>query len=363
MSRICSWLSSTVLLFLAGTLLEVAAAATEPAPAFHSIPGGVADRAGKRGCVVGVKGTIESLDLANGKRLWESKEQLKPLAFLENQVVAQKNEPGKANQVRIVVLASATGKVVKESDVVVFPEWVSTGLTHGRSFTSHGRIDNGDLFLIWQARGWYAGGARPSPAVERRERKAADGVFRIKLKTGKVEAVAADKVPAVKLPKGLPTVSSDLYYTETDSLRSPFVVGSTVLALTVKNQPGGKQKMSLKRWDRKTGKALDTVDLLTGKSLIPVLSLDGAHLLVHPGVQGNYDLWVFSLERGKQLAKLRYQSGGRMAVVGGLVLQNVPGPAKSAREQSLTLRAVDLKTGKQLWARAVEPNRTLQPRR
>src|SRR5205807_2310683 len=109
---------------------------------------------------------------------------------------AQAAVPGKANQVRVVVLdAMQKGTRLLESQPVNFPDWVSVGVAHGRFFATTARLDgDGGLLLIWGARAWYAGGARPTPEIERRARKAAAGVVRIDLKSGRATALEADKV-------------------------------------------------------------------------------------------------------------------------------------------------------------------------
>src|SRR5207248_2016269 len=83
-----------------------------------------------------------------------------------------------------------------ESQVIRLPEWVSVGVTHGRSFGSTARTDGtGGLLLTWEARAWYAGGARPTPEIERQARKSASGVIRVDLKSGRLEELDEEKIP------------------------------------------------------------------------------------------------------------------------------------------------------------------------
>jgi hypothetical protein len=102
-----------------------------------------------------------------------------------------------------------------------------------------------------------------------------------------------------------------------------------------------------------------------------MVSLDGVHVLIHQALpkeqllEGDYAWWVFSLETGKQVAKLPYQAG-TMAIFGPRAFQVVTGPRKGpgrpgVGEQPRTLRALDLKTGKLVWERPVEPQRMLPP--
>src|SRR5262249_2234244 len=147
------------------SLLLVTAVHAAPAPDGESspttsvpIPLGVADPAGKTGFVANDKGGIDVINLENGELLWDTKDANKPLAVVGKKLLAQAAVMGKANQVRVVVLnVGEKGKKVLESDPVTFPDWVSVGLTHGRSFTSSGKVVKGDLYLKWEARAWYAG--------------------------------------------------------------------------------------------------------------------------------------------------------------------------------------------------------------
>src|SRR5262249_33646436 len=158
----------------------------EPAgPAFRTLPWGIADGAGKLGWLTNDRGQVEAVDLATGKVKWTSTEKGKPLALVKDKVAIQAAAAKKANAVRVVFL-DAKGKTAKEPDAIPFPDWVSVGTTHGRSFASAAWVDGDNLYLRWAARAWYAGGAKPTPAIEKAARKNADGVAKIVVDTGKV---------------------------------------------------------------------------------------------------------------------------------------------------------------------------------
>src|SRR5205823_1519283 len=112
-------------------VLLVPALSAAPAPAENAgtpapLPAGVADSAGKIGYLAGAKGLIEAVDLEKGVVLWESKEPARPLVLFDKFLAAQVKVAGKANRVRIIVLdVNQKGKIVLESDPVVFPDWVS----------------------------------------------------------------------------------------------------------------------------------------------------------------------------------------------------------------------------------------------
>jgi hypothetical protein len=361
----------TVLLLPSAVLAAPADNSAAPVP----LPGGVADPAGKTGYLANDKGGFDAVNLENGELLWDSKDAPRPLVAFDQFLVCQLPLADKPNQVRIVVLdVSQKGKRLLESDPVVFPDWVSVGLRHGRSFTSEGRIHKGELLLKWDAHAFYAGGAAPTPEIVKRAKMDASGVARVSLETGKAEQLEADKVPAEvapKLPRELEKVASQQYWTGRDWKTTPFVAGNTVSALALNDTGGETAKLTLKRWELATGKELEAVELLKGKSLWPQVSPDGRYVFVHQALvkeqlpEGDYAWWVFSLEDGKQVAKLPYEQG-LTTVLGPRAYFLVTGPRKGPpmginAAQPRQIKAVDLKTGKTEWERPIEPQRTLPP--
>ena len=158
--------------------------------------GGVADPAAKFGYVPSKGGGIDAIDLGSGKILWTTKEANRPLLATAERLFAQVPVPGKANQVRIVVFdATDKGKKLQVSQPVTFPDWVSVGVTYGRSFASTARLHPKKLIYVWEARGWYAGGARPTPEIEKAARKAASGVVQVDLPSTKWHKLDGDQVP------------------------------------------------------------------------------------------------------------------------------------------------------------------------
>jgi hypothetical protein len=338
-----------------------------PGPPFLTLPGGVADAAGKTGYLANPGGGIDAVSLENGARLWASKDASFPLALLGKKLVAQAFVAGKADRIRVVVLdVKNKGKRLLASDPVVFPEWVSVRVTHGRSFTAGALVVENDLLLRWEARAWYAGGARPTPQVERAARKHATGVAKISLESGRVEMLKKDPLPKVagsRLPKGLEKITSEKYWTGLAWETQPLILGPRVTALKVDNA-GGKATLKLRAWDARTGKPQPDVVLLEGKSLWPQVSPDRRFVFVHQAVsreslpRGDYAWWVFSLETGKQVAKLPFEPGmTELTVIGSRLYYAIDVQKRDPRSPAVTrtrfLRVADLKTGKVFWEREV----------
>jgi hypothetical protein len=361
------------ILLLSGATIASAAPAPKEDASSLLFPGGVADPVANIAYVTNTAGGIDAISLDKGELLWDTKDGARPLAVIGKKLAVQVPVAGKANEVRIVLLdTAAKGKKLSESDPVTFPDWVSIGGGYGRSFTSSGRIQKGGLFLKWEARAWYAGGARPTPEIERQARKNETRVAKVSLESGKVEMLPADKAPAEpQLPKELEKVVSQQYWTGSDWLKKPLIAGKVAAALVVTNLGGGKSRMSLKRWNLASGKEEETVKLMEGKELWPQVSEDGHYLFVHQALvkeqlpPGDYAWWVFDLETGKEVAKLPYDGPLSNAIVLGQRLYYMAsGPRKFAPGPSVqprSIKAVDLKTGKLTWERPIEGVKILPP--
>jgi hypothetical protein len=362
-------LPTTVLTcFLATAVAPILAVATKGGDSkidgpTAAIPGGVADAEGNTGYVSNPAGGIDAVNLKTGKLLWDTKAAAKPLALDQDRLVAEANVQGKANSIRIVVLdTTRKGKSLLESKPIVFPEWVSVGVTHGRSFASTGRLHKNYLLLSWEARAWYAGGARPTPQIEQAARKNASGVAQVNLKTGKVEMLGKDELPkekGPKLPKELEDVKSMQYWTGSSWETKPVIVENRVAAITVENAQG-KSALRLKTWDIKTAKLLTDKVLLEGKSLWLQLSPDHRYLAIHQAVpkeslpKGDYAWWIFSVPTGKQAAKIPFEPGtSQMTVLGprAYFMMEVTKGGPRGFKRTRLLKAVTLKAGELAWER------------
>src|SRR5262245_15071318 len=168
-------------LFLACCLSPVVAQDKKDVVNPRHIPGGgVADPAGKVGFFPNTSGGIDAIDLATGKTLWTSTSANRPLLATADKVFAQY----KAN---IVVIDATNGKSIRTSDAVAWPDWVAVEPAHGRTFRSDARLEGNALYLTWDARAFYAGGARPTPEIEKRARKESTGVAKLDIDNGKLE--------------------------------------------------------------------------------------------------------------------------------------------------------------------------------
>jgi hypothetical protein len=367
------------------------------------LPGGVADAAGRTGFVTGPDGRIDAINLEDGKLLWKTKEAAHPLALHNGRLAASIPVSNKANCLRVLLFdTTQEGKRVLESEVVVFPDWVSVGLEYGRSFeVTAAETVKDDLLMHWEARAIYVGGHPPSRVEEERRRKHATGIARVNLKTGKADIGRVNQttgkaaMPALGLSRAEAEVPAAIQK-ETSGrfiFVRPRVVGKLVVALDQQGVPGQRQKLVLLRWDRKTGKKLPQIVLMKAHDFWVYIQPDGRYILVYPRpwddgaatrpggrtivarkVPTQAELGpgrVFSLETGKEVGKVLDDPGGEaIAVVGPRVFFLVLASrirqsqvGSFTREQLRTLRAYDLESGQMLWERPVEPIRRLPPLR
>jgi len=200
--------------------------------------GGVADPAGKTGFFPGAKGGVDALDLASGKLLWHRDGGNRPLHATINRLFVQKGAA-------VEFLDTAdNGKLVLEAKTLGFPDWVSVDVAYGRTFRSSVRVEGKTLFLSWEARAFYAGGAPPPPEVIKAAEKAASGVARVNLETGKIEPLDADKIAVGKffpLPtEGVKSKVGGLTLTLKDdqapNTRNPFQKRRMLQALNAANE-------------------------------------------------------------------------------------------------------------------------------
>jgi outer membrane protein assembly factor BamB len=339
-----------------------------------AVPGGVIPAEGKVLYVQAPKGGVEALDLKTGNVLWSTEEFARPLAVVGTKLLVEIPEKDKANVVRLATLDGADkGKQLSASDPIQLPDWVNVGTAHGRSYTSQGVavIDKTKLLLRWEARAWYAGGARPTPEMEKAARKEARGFAEVDLATGKVTMPEIGQVEKDELiPKDLQQVQAAQYWTGSTWETKPLLVGTN--AAVVSRTPQGEkgnETLTLHTWDRSTGKVAKAVELMQGKSLWLMVSADRRHLFAHQALtkdklpEGEYVWRVFSLQTGKLLAKVPFEGAIAVHYADGrvyLVTEKTQFGSK-ASSRTRTLKCLDAATGALTWERAIYAPPVLPP--
>jgi outer membrane protein assembly factor BamB len=301
------------------------------------IPAGVAGPAGTAQATVGyvanASGGIDAINLKDGTLLWSTKDASRPLIAYKNRLAALRGN-------RVVILdVTRKGKKVLQSDALALTGTL-TPQPGSVLLAVSGWLERGDLIVKWVGVGYTSGGVTYLPPVIADMVKEATGAVRVSLTRGFVQKLSADTAPrsAAVLPKELRILTP-----------LPTVAGDKAAAL-VREEADGKQKLVLKRWDLKTGKAEAPLTLREGRGLFWRLTLDGGHAILTGGA-------LYSLATGKKLATLPASVMLSIRVDGSRVYFLTEGPPKrtwgGGELYAMTLKAMELKTGKVVWERPV----------
>jgi hypothetical protein len=331
------------------------------------LPGGLADPAGKTGYVTNPSGGIDALDLETGRLLWSTRVSGKLLGLEGRHLILQTTVKGRASDLIFPVLDVLDGgKVLRQCGPVELPTWVAAGPSTRPALTIEVKIENGSLLVSWQARGRFTGGRRMRGGFRRMPRRAATGTVRIDLESGRVTAQETRQRlarPTAELTGPLGGLTSLPYWTETGWESKPLQLGRRV-AVLVADRPRGQAAttLRLRTWDRTTARLLTDVVLFQARAPWPQVAPDRRYLFLHQAVpreelpEGDDAWWVFSLETGKQVAKVPYEVGtGLINLIGPRVYYLVDASGKGQREKTpgRLLKALDVKSGKLLWQHPV----------
>jgi len=345
MQRSTSWpsgpasmvrLLSLALLFSLVILTPVAAftqSADLATPGASTVRDGVVvDAARGVAFLMNAAGGIDAIDLAAGNVVWTSEEAARPLALAGDQLIAQ----GVATEkgvLPLVALNAGTGTVAGTVARLPLAEnvWARVDQGLGITFRVNATLEGTDLLVAWSqtragngkpAQGYYPSdqeGATPGAAPRRAPAAAGpsveEGVARVNLVTGRVAQVGAQELAS----RGF-------------AAHMTIQTGSFVA-----NVPGRQ-----------------------------FLSADGRHVLVsqretaqneYPW-QGAYRWTIYDRASGAHLLELTRPTSTSPFVVaaGRLLYESRPTGIRTEGgmvEQPLMVRAVDLTTGNELWARQI----------
>jgi hypothetical protein len=335
------------------------------------LPGGVADPGGRTGFVSSLKGGIEAIDLVTGDVLWESIEAQLPLLAANDRLYAQAGV--KRNRLRVLVFdLIKKGECVLETDPVVFPDWVVTADTTGRSFKADWHLEGDTLVLAWEARAWYCGKDRPTPTLEAEARRHASGLVRFDLLTGQIKMLPAEP-PA---PVADPLVQRATRDLQQRAARWQGMVGSTFKALVLE-QDGEEQKLVLMSW-AKDGSVLESPPaLLRGRRLQVLATLDNRYLCVRDASPSpdqrpteedrkRFDWAIYATDTGEVLTRTPFEAGTQAIMVLGsrllvLLTGSSSGPIDRPFVNPRILKAIDVQTGKLQWQHTLAGKAVVPP--
>jgi hypothetical protein len=323
-------------------LLALSDAPGEPRVA--TFPGGLLSGTG-RAAYLGTGRGLLALDLTTGAAMWRSEESHRPLFVAGDRLYALALSDG--NEVRVLGHdLGQRGERAFRSGAVILPRWAASAPGDGRSFTYTFRRQGQELLLEWHA------AARPASGPAKEER----GAARIDLRTGHVKAEKAGETAAPAAPPPL---------LEKLSVRWHRSLAGHLHALVVEELPGRRQRLVLRTWEERSGKATSSRELMRGRDPVVMVGHGDRHLWLReptPGPdapEGGARYWsVFSGVDGRLVARVPVLPGTRQGLLLGrraycLTARSRPRPGGPARARH-ELHAIDVQTGKVAWTCALE---------
>lgn len=211
-------------------------------------PRGVADPSGSRAFVRDRNGTLLALDLRTGAVLWRAGAGLRPLAVVDDMLVAARVAAPHA--LEITILDTADGRVRRVSEQLPLPSWARPSLDDTSEFALRAAVEGRSVVIRWSAQARYQGGAPPSAKVRETYERDAHGAARVDLETGAVEFLPAP-TDATDRPVGQPEIS-----TAEPDVTEQQEIGDKRFELVGDTQAGGAIKVLVRAVDRASGKTV-----------------------------------------------------------------------------------------------------------
>lgn len=323
------------------------------------LPSGVAAPNQQVGYVATMTGGIEALDLLTGELLWRAELAARPVLIFQNLLAALALVEGRANALQLIeVDLNKEGELVRESDALVFPDWVRATITPDLFFSYEVSVDGNDLILEWEGHARYEGGAPPSALIQAQSTQDAAGAARFNLQTGEVSELPDHSKKKIELPQGLLEANLFSYQQGASSFwRTEPWVFDDGFAVLIGEVAEDRQTLKLQTWDARTGEIASPIKLLTGQALVSYVTPDGLCLFIHSELQSDKHDWrLFSVTTGKELTVLKYEEGTREACVLNSRVYYLVEDAAAAHhegEETLqsTMKAVDVASGRLIWKR------------
>jgi hypothetical protein len=335
-------------------------------------PDGVIDPELRTAFVTSPKGGIQAIRLEDGKVLWTNDAcTASPWLVAGDRLIARGE--------RIFVLDTKNGgKLLRQCDAPAYPK-VKIPERCTVSFHLWGPRVSGDTL---QAH-WFGvanidrSKGRPFPfqAWTAFNKAAPAGTVKINLDTGRVELhtdqkpsdVAAGLIPEAakpdrQMPAGLPEKLAALWQQyHKDQNGRITILGKRLVGVSMTLERQGNEfqkKIDLNAWDVKTGAAEKPVELIKDKA-ISIANIVLTEDRRHAGVQfGNSAVAIFSLATGKRIGTdvKGFISPERAFVEGKRLYVAKQGGGPQATHD---LVAIDLKSGKVQWERALQPRKRI----
>ena len=301
-------------------------------------PGVVADPGAERLYLMNPKGGIDAIGLASGNFLWTSKAAGKPLAVFDGRLAAQAEAVGGSNSLSIVLLSTKSGRVISTIAVPMVAGAMRPSINDGMVAASsvQARVVSDGLLVLWTVTGRPASPI-PGPANVRND----SGAALINLQTHNVTMLASHQAAALlpgKTSAAMPSLSG------TEGLYFPPEPASRFFVSVKLGAASAGQHAVMKRWSVDSGEPLPDIELGPG-FIAYAISADQSLLLVISGPSGPRYLWsLYMIDSGQRIAEVRLPDASAQSF---FVWHS------TLIYRSAALRALDLKTGTEIWTRTL----------
>jgi hypothetical protein len=322
------------------------------------LPGVIVDAAAGRIYLMNPQDGIDAVEFTSGKLLWTTKAAAKPLAVFDDRLVAQAEATKGSPGLQIVLMDTTHNGRVESTISLPMPAGVMPRIDEGQdtSSTVDAQLEPQGLLVTWSVSSRKMSGiARPGPPPEHKD----SGAALISLQGHQVKTLTSDEAAAM-LRSGSakpPRLSGNegLYF-------PPQEADGFFVSLKLGPASAG-QPVVLKRWKAETGAPLPDVDLGLGYAAWSI-SADGTFFLIAKtvGVDGtgvmNY-LWsIYAIASGARVAEIKLPQAATAFFVADSILAytSVPRARRvmgSWQKEPLEVRALNIKSGLELWKRAV----------
>lgn len=340
-----------------------------PGAAFEIGPGVVVEGDGTTVFLMRPGGGIEAVDVQSGASLWSTAAAAKPLAVDDGRLLAQ-NEATRRGVLPLLILdAARAGEHIAVVEIPLpddIPALIDQHL--GVSFSVRARTAGGEVVLAWAYLEQEVSGVAPPPGTPPVQRRV-EGAARVDLANATVESLDNEpELPVQPLPPGVQRL------VDAGELRPPpWRADGLFVATSVAVAEDGRRIVTLKRWRADTWRALAEVTLFEGTPRAQRPSANRRHLVVastpaewSSGWQ-RYRWSVFSLTDGAFVGDLQWHTSATPFCMFDGVLLMISQPFSRRIDgrmidQPLSLRAIDVGSGAQIWSRPLRDTTYRGPR-
>ena len=314
------------------------------------IPQGLANPERNVAYIVDAQGFISCLNLESGQIEARTDFPASPLTLDRGTVIGWRRTPDEPDAVRVFA-ATRQGNALrpKWEASLILPDWVEAGSADPTRFALEGRIEDGLVFVTWEAHARYPGGAPPPSGIEAASTRDERRSIRLNAETG--AKVGAEQTEAAQrltqdLPALLPNQRIVPYRSGASWLTNSWRVGPVEAFLATTTETPG---VVLVRRDSSGAESPPEIRLTSDSAAVAAVTLDGRFIFIHePG--GEAPSWhLFSAETGERITRLPFDPGTEgVAVVNDLVLYLVV--EETAMTHRRTLRCRNLRSADVMWS-------------